>query len=46
MTQNKYIYFADNGLLVAMLDEKAQIDLQANKNSGVYKEALYENIVG
>lgn len=40
------IYFADNGLLVAMLDEEAQIDLRANKNLRVYKGALYENIVG
>ena len=39
------IYFADNGLLVAMLDEEAQDDLRANKNLGVYKGALYENIV-
>lgn len=40
------IYFADSGLLVAMLDEEAQEDLRANKNLGVYKGALYENIVG
>ncbi len=40
------IYFADTGLLVAMLDEEAQDDLRANKNLGVYKGALYENIVG
>ncbi|MBQ8625203.1 MAG: DUF4143 domain-containing protein, partial [Agathobacter sp.] len=31
---------------VAMLDEEAQEDLRANKNLGVYKGALYENIVG
>ncbi len=44
---NKYkLYFADTGLLVAMLDEEAQDDLRANKNLGVYKGALYENIVG
>lgn len=44
---NKYkIYFADTGLLVAMLDEEAQEDLRSNKNLGVYKGALYENIVG
>ncbi len=43
---SKYkIYFADTGLLVAMLDEEAQDDLRANKNLGVYKGALYENIV-
>ncbi|MCM1145551.1 MAG: AAA family ATPase [Blautia sp.] len=40
------IYFADSGLLVAMLDEEAQEDLRANRNLGVYKGALYENIVG
>ena len=40
------IYFADSGLLVAMLDEEAQEDLRANKNLGVYKGALYENVVG
>ena len=45
--ETKYkIYFADSGLLVAMLDEEAQEDLRTNKNLGVYKGALYENIVG
>ena len=39
------IYFADSGLLVAMLDEEAQEDLRTNKNLGVYKGALYENVV-
>ena len=39
------MYFADTGLLVAMLDEEAQEDLRVNKNMGVYKGALYENIV-
>ena len=44
---DKYkLYFSDTGLLVAMLDEEAQEDLRANKNLGVYKGALYENIVG
>ena len=44
---SKYkIYFFDTGLFVAMLDEEAQEDLRANKNLGVYKGALYENIVG
>ena len=33
-------------MLVAMLDEEIQEDLQANKNLGVYKGALYENVVG
>ena len=40
------IYFADSGLLVAMLDEEAQEALRTNKNLGVYKGALYENVVG
>lgn len=45
--ETKYkIYFADSGLLVAMLDEEAQEDLRANKNLGVYKGALYVNLVG
>jgi len=45
--ETKYkIYFSDSGLLVAMLDEEAQEDLRTNKNLGVYKGALYENIVG
>lgn len=45
--EKKYkLYFADSGLLVAMLDEEAQEDLRSNKNLGVYKGALYENVVG
>ena len=28
-----------------MLDDEAQEDLRVNKNPGVYKGALYENIV-
>lgn len=40
------LYFADTGLLVSMLDDEAQEDLRANKNLGVYKGALYENMVG
>lgn len=44
---DKYkLYFTDSGLLVSMLDEESQDDLRANKNLGVYKGALYENIVG
>lgn len=39
------LYFSDTGLLVAMLDEESQDDLRANKNLGVYKGGLYENIV-
>lgn len=37
------VYMTDTGLLVASLDDEAQIDLRANKNLGVYKGALYEN---
>lgn len=33
-------------MLVSLLDEESQDDLRANKNLGVYKGALYENIVG
>ena len=45
--ETKYkIYFSDTGLIVSMLDEEAQDDLRANKNLGVYKGALYENMVG
>ncbi len=39
------LYFADTGLLVSQLDAESADDLRANKNLGVYKGALYENIV-
>ena len=39
------LYMADTGLLVSMLDDAAQHDLRANQNFGIYKGALYENIV-
>lgn len=39
------LYFCDTGLLVSLLDDESQEDLRANKNLGVYKGALYENIV-
>lgn len=43
---NKFkLYFADTGLLVASLDEEASDDLRENKNLGVYKGALFENLV-
>lgn len=43
---SKYkLYVADTGLLLAMLDEEAREDVLRNKNLGVYKGALYENIV-
>ena len=40
------LYLADTGLLVSMLDEEAQTDLRANRNFGICKGALYENMVG
>jgi predicted AAA+ superfamily ATPase len=44
--ETKYkLYLADNGLLVAMLDDEAQEDLRVNKNLGVYKGALFENMI-
>ena len=43
---SKYkLYFFDTGLLVANLDDDSQEDLRANENLGVYKGALYENII-
>ena len=42
---NYRIYYGDTGLLIASLDEEAQADLRQNKNFGVYKGALFENIV-
>lgn len=38
-------YYADTGLLIAQLDDEAQDDFRANRNLGVYKGGLYENIV-
>ena len=40
------LYFSDTGLLVSLLDEEAQEDLRAHKNLGIYKGALYENMIG
>lgn len=39
------IYLKDTGLLISLLDEESQLDLKLNKKLGVYKGALYENIV-
>ena len=39
------LYLSDTGLLVASLDDEAQEDVRANKNFGVYKGALYENMI-
>lgn len=42
---NYRIYYGDTGLLIASLDEEAQEDLRKHRNFGVYKGALFENIV-
>lgn len=42
---NYKIYYHDTGLLIASLDEEAQLDLRENKNFNTYKGAIYENIV-
>ena len=42
---NYRLYYGDTGLLIASLDEEAQTDLRANRNVGVYKGALIENVV-
>lgn len=39
------LYMGDTGLLISMLDEDAQDDLRENRNLGIYKGAVYENIV-
>ena len=39
------LYYADSGLLVATLDEEAQQEFRATRNLGVYKGALFENII-
>ena len=44
--ESKYkIYYHDNGLLIASLDEEANQDLRKNQNLGVFKGAIYENMV-
>ena len=46
IVSNKYkVYFADTGLLISLLDEESQDDLRSNKNLGVYKGAIYENMI-
>lgn len=43
---NKFkLYFADTGLLLATMDDDTQEDFRANRDMGIYKGALYENIV-
>ena len=39
------IYWRDTGLLIASLDEEAQIDFRQNRNFNTYKGAIYENII-
>lgn len=42
---SKYkIYFGDTGLLIASLDEEAQLDLRENKNFNTFKGAIFESI--
>lgn len=41
---NYRLYFADTSLLIGSLDDESQEDLRVNKNFGVYKGALYENL--
>lgn len=42
---NYRIYYSDTGLLIASLDDEVQQDLRINKNLGVYKGAVYENLM-
>ena len=42
---NYKLYFGDEGLLIASLDDEAQEDLRVNKNFNTYKGAIFENVV-
>lgn len=43
---NQYkIYYHDNSLLLAAMDDEAGEDLRKNQHLGVYKGAVYENLV-
>lgn len=43
---NKFkLYYNDVGLLIASLDDYASSDLRVNKNMGIYKGGLFENII-
>ena len=42
---NFRLYLSDTGLLIASLDEETQEDLRANKNLGVYRGAITENMI-
>ena len=39
------LYMADTGLLIGMLDKAAGEDVRVNRNFGIFKGGLYENIV-
>ena len=44
--ENKFkLYYADSGLLVATLDNEAQQEFRVHRSLGVYKGALFENII-
>lgn len=44
--ESKYkLYYHDSGLLIGALDDEAGADLRRNQNFGVYKGAIYENVV-
>ena len=40
------MYYHDNGLLIASLDDEAQDDLRVNRNFNTYKGAVFENAIG
>ncbi len=43
---NQYkIYYHDSSLLLAAMDDEAGEDMRRNQNLGVYKGAIYENLV-
>lgn len=45
-TEKFKLYFCDTGLLISLLDEESSDDLRTNKNLGVYKGGIYENMIG
>lgn len=46
IANNYKLYYHDTGMLIASLDEEAQMDLRENKNFNTYKGAIYENVIG
>ena len=45
--ERKYkLYYCDTGLLVSQLDDESQEQLRVDRELGVYKGALYENLAG